>query len=117
MLPRKNRLKNKKDFNRIYQSGNFYQNKFIALKFSKNDLSESRIGIVVGTKISKKAVERNRVKRRIRASILGFISHLISGYDVVIMVRPEIVEKDFAAIDTALTELFYKAKLLRKSNG
>lgn len=116
MLPKKYRLKNKRDFDKVHRGGKFYQNKYTALKLIKNNLPESRIGIIVSTKVSKKAVVRNKVKRIIRASILGFLTKVAAGYDVVIMVRPEIARYDFAAIDAVIKELFYKAKLITDQN-
>lgn len=113
MLPKPNRLKKKKDFDQVHQRGRFYRGRFAAIKVLKNDLPETRIGIIVSTKVSKKAVVRNQVKRRIRAVILEFMENLEAGYDVVVLVRPEIATKDYQEIKLAIRNLFQDAKLIK----
>jgi len=50
-------------------------------------MSVTRIGIVVGKKFSKKAVERNRVKRILREEVRKLYGQLDTGYDIVIFVK------------------------------
>lgn len=115
MLPKNFRLKNKKDFDRVHKLGKFYRDKFIALKVKPNKLPDTRIGIIVGTKISKKAVMRNKIKRRIRAGLIEIIDKIKPGFDIVIMVRPEIIEKEYQEIFLSLKKLFSLAHLIDKN--
>jgi len=87
MLPFKNRLVKKKDFDRVHQSGQFFSEANIAMKVSKNDLPDTRVGVIVGLKFSKKAVERNRMKRQIRDLLQGEIRKFKKGFDVMVMIR------------------------------
>ena len=50
-------------------------------------LSGSRFGISISRKVSKRAVVRNRIKRRIRAGLLALMPKIHRGYWVVITVR------------------------------
>lgn len=87
MLPKENRLIKKKDFAAAYQKGRTYyaEEGKIALKFQKNKLKTFRIGFVVGKNYSKKAVERNKLKRVLRA-IFWENSKLINpGFDIVVL--------------------------------
>ena len=111
MLPKKNRLIKEKDFNRIHKFGNFTGEKFLAIKIQKNNSDISRFGFLVGIKISKKAVERNLVKRRLRESVKSKLNIIKSGYDIVFFTKPEIAEKNFKEIDETVSSVLIKAKL------
>jgi ribonuclease P protein component len=93
MLPFKNRLTRKKDHERVQKMGRFGSSGNIAIKFMKNDLGETRVGIVVGLKFSKKSTERNQVKRIARDIIHGELKRLQKGWDIVIMDRKREEEK------------------------
>ncbi|MCD6471195.1 ribonuclease P protein component, partial [bacterium] len=65
MLSKRYRLRKKGDFERLSKFGKKFYTKEIGLKYIKNNLQISRFGVVVSLKISKKAVVRNKLKRRI----------------------------------------------------
>ena len=93
MLPFNNRLVKKKDHERVQKLGNFISAENIALKVLENDLKETRVGIVVGLKYSKKAVERNQVKRKLREIFRAEIRNIKKGFDIVVMARKREEEK------------------------
>ncbi|MFA5993518.1 MAG: ribonuclease P protein component [Parcubacteria group bacterium] len=93
MLPFKNRLTKKKDHEKVQKLGAFVALNNIAIKSLKNDSRDTRIGIVVGLKYSKKAVERNQVKRAMRDIIQAELKQIEKGWDVVIMARKRDEEK------------------------
>lgn len=113
MLPKLFRLTKEKDFNRVYKKGKFFAQDFLMCKIAENNFDFSRFGIVVGTKISKRANKRNLIRRRLREAIRLKIKDIKKGFDVVMMVRPEILNKDYREIDKKVTILFRKARLLR----
>lgn len=86
-------LKKKKDFNKAYK-GKTIAGKLIFLKAQKNNLDVSRFGFVVSSKISKKAVIRNKIKRRLREVVKDFKK----GFDIIIIVKPEIINKTYQEI-------------------
>lgn len=86
-------LKKKKDFNKAYK-GKTIAGKLIFLKAQKNNLDVSRFGFVVSSKISKKAVIRNKIKRRLREIVKDFKK----GFDIIIIVKPEIINKTYQEI-------------------
>ncbi|EKE11572.1 MAG: hypothetical protein ACD_15C00059G0010 [uncultured bacterium] len=93
MLPFKNRLTKKKDHEKVQKLGYFVSLGNIAIKSLKNDLKETRIGIVVGLKFSKKSTERNQVKRILRDIVHTELKNIEKGWDVVIMARKREEEK------------------------
>jgi len=112
MLPAPNRLIKKKDFDQIHKRGKFVAEKFLAIKFLKNNLDVSRFGFLVGTKISKKAVQRNLIKRRLRESIRLKLDTVSSGHDIVFFTKPEIEGKSYEEINEAVEAVLKAANLI-----
>ena len=114
MLVKENRLRLKNDFKKVFKRGRFYQKDFLSMKVLSGESDVSRFGFIVSKKISKKAVVRNKIKRRLRESVrLKLKNGLIrNGFDAVILTRPEIVDKNFVEIDEVINKLFEKAKIL-----
>jgi ribonuclease P protein component len=112
MLPRKYKLKEENDFKETFKQGKYFQQQFIKIKILKNDLAINRFGFLIGLKISKRAVQRNKIKRRLEEIIRLKLEEMKPGFDIIVMVNPEIKEKDYQAIKENLASLFKKAKLL-----
>jgi ribonuclease P protein component len=113
MLPFKNRLTKRKDFDRVQKSGQFFSEGNLALKFTQNDLGETRIGFVVGMKFSRKAVERNSAKRQLRELFRKKLSGLKKGVDVVVMIRKREGEKIFPnKLEKNADQILQKSSLL-----
>lgn len=116
MLPRQNRLKKTKDFDKVFKQGLFINDRFIAFKAASNDLDVTRFGFIVGTKISKKAVVRNKIKRWLRAAVLPCLKDIKPGFDVAVMVKPEILNSDFQEIKSAIQKLISRINNLNINN-
>ena len=110
MLPKEYRLTKDKDFARVAHYGQKAYSPELNLKWIKNNQPYSRWGIVVSLKVDKKAVVRNKIKRRLRALLRENISSLASGWDVIIITKDRIKELDY----TQLQDVFLK--ILRKCN-
>lgn len=87
MLPYKNRLVKRKDFEAVYKYGRFFSFGVISLKVKENNLSDLRIGFSIGIKFSKKAVERNRMKRQLREIFKANLARIKQGLDIVVMIQ------------------------------
>jgi ribonuclease P protein component len=59
------RIRKKKDFDRLYKNGNRFRGKYLTLVYLDNNFAFSRLGVVASRKVGG-AVLRNRVKRRMR---------------------------------------------------
>ena len=71
-LPKKNRLKKKKDFEEVFKKGKAVRGNFLFVRYLKNSLQFPRFAFVVSSKVSKKAVARNRIRRlRSRMCMVG----------------------------------------------
>jgi ribonuclease P protein component len=112
MLKKINRLKRKKDFEEIFQNGKALRNSFLVLKLKKNTVKDSRFAFVVSQKVSKKAVERNKIRRRMSEIIKVEVKNIKTGTDFVFIVTPAAKGKDFSQFKDAVIGLLIKSKCL-----
>lgn len=116
MLPFENRLIQKKDFQDVFRKGKFFSFGSFSIKFAKNGLKKTRIGVAVGLKFSQKAVERNRIKRQIREILKKKISDVRPGFDVVVMPRGNQEKRvDRKNLEIELVTMLGKSGLILKS--
>lgn len=87
MLKAANRLRARADFARTYQGGKTRHGEFVMVRARANHKTTNRYGVVVSKKVSKSAVARNRIKRRIMA-IVRIDLPLVGNTDLIIVVRP-----------------------------
>lgn len=115
MLNSRNRLKKKINFARIEIDGKMIQSKSFGMGiYNRKDRDESHFGFIISTKISKKAVIRNRIKRIMSEVIRQNLKKIKNGYDVLFLIKPSIVKLerklyiDAAAIEKETYEIIIK---------
>jgi len=108
MLNSFNRLSKNKDFDKVFQTGRSSYQEVLGAKLIRNNLDHNRFGVLVGLKINKKAVVRNKIKRQIKAAIRLDEPFLKKGYDCVIVVFPLILAKNYQEIKANLKASFKK---------
>lgn len=113
MLAKQYRLKKNKDFDLLFKKGKYVSNGLFFLVFKKNKLKNSRFGFIIGKKISKKAITRNKIRRKISEIIRMMMDNVKAGFDIVVGVKPDIIDKDYQEIKKELEGLFKKAKLTK----
>lgn len=112
MLKKINRLLKKKDFNEVFKKGRFFKDDFLVFRVLNNNLEYSRVGLVIGTKISKKAVLRNKIRRHLSECFRLKISSLKVGFDVVVLPNISILSKNYKEIQKNVDNLLIKSKLV-----
>jgi len=106
-------IKKDVDFRDIFQTGKTVIGRFIFLKIKKTKGSGPRFAVVAGLKVSKKAVQRNKIKRRIRAIISKTHPKILSGYDIVVIAKKEAVTEKFKTLQEDLIKTLEKAKVFK----
>lgn len=114
MLPKKNRLTKNKEFENVFKNGDTFFTKILGIKYIKNGLEITRFGIIISHKISKKAVVRNKIKRRIREILRLNFEKIKKGYDVVILTRTGISDCEYDELEKNIEYALRKARLLFK---
>ncbi|MEG1500647.1 MAG: ribonuclease P protein component [Clostridiales bacterium] len=97
MLAKIYRLKEKKDFRRVYQRGKSYAYPYFVLYSRGNNLANYRVGFSVSKKVGK-AVIRNKVKRRFRAAAKENHQFFLPGKDYIFILRNPSVRASYNEI-------------------
>ncbi len=105
MLKKKYHLTSSTLFQKIFNQGEFKENKFFVLIYMKNNLVHPRFGIVVSAKTFPLAVDRNSLKRKIRAILNNCVSLFKEGFDIVILTKKGVSDKPSQEMEEALDEL------------
>ncbi|PIS04843.1 MAG: ribonuclease P protein component [Candidatus Buchananbacteria bacterium CG10_big_fil_rev_8_21_14_0_10_42_9] len=113
MLEKDLRLTADRDFKKVFARGHGARGKHLAIKVLKNSLAASRFGVVVSSKVAKKAVARNKLKRQLRVIIYKHLTQVKTGFDVVVVARPSAVSEPYQALSEELEYLFARAKLVK----
>jgi len=101
------RLTKEKEIKQVFNEGKKVFSRSLILFFLKNDLKTRRATVIVSSKVSKKATERNLYKRRIREVVKNL--ELI-GFDMVIIALKEIKNQNFIGIKKDLENAVGKIK-------
>ncbi|MGM0122671.1 ribonuclease P protein component [Enterococcus sp. AZ194] len=82
------RVKKEREFQKVFQEGTSFANRrFVVYRLDKPNQKHFRVGISVGKKIGN-AVERNSVKRKIRASLFELKERINPELDFIVIARP-----------------------------
>lgn len=113
-LSKKHRL-SKRDFAEIKNKGGLWsKGQSLRVRAVKNDLPENRFGFVVGANVSKKATDRNKIKRRLRFAIQQMEDRIKRGFDVIIIASPQIKEKKYQEVEKDVETTLSNIKILIK---
>ncbi len=106
-------LTKRPQYERVYKSGIARGNRYLVVKSLENGLACSRFGFSI-RKIIGNAVERNRIRRRLREIIRT--RDIKPGWDIVIIARSKSVDADFHQLEKSMLELLNRAGLLLKKD-
>lgn len=111
-MKRRYRVHTDKRFQEIRRQGRSYANHLLVLCALPNDLPYSRFGFTVNSRIGN-AVQRNRIKRRLREIMRLQQDTLQLGWDIVLIARQPIRNADYHEMETACARLLRRAQLFR----
>jgi ribonuclease P protein component len=122
-MRRRNRLSRARDFHTVYRKGRSVSTRFLVLyAFPRSDeehgTDEARLGLAVSRRIGG-AVERNRIKRQLRAAFDQLRESVPRGMDYVVIVRPGLAEaaeaRGFTWLSEQLREVFDQLRPTREA--
>lgn len=119
-LPKPYRLRQRRDFHKVYQSGLRRTGEYVILRALFDSASDkdtnpvpSCIGISISQKVDKKAVIRNRIKRQIRVAMRTLLPRIPPGWKMVIVVRPSCSPQcNYAKLLIELEQLLLQAEVI-----
>ena len=115
------RLRKHADYQRVYTSSRKQFSKQMAFFYSvrpedrRSDTPGPRVGLTVG-KVLGNAVERNRIKRRLRECVRRHAATMTYPVDVILHPRRTVLEMEHRRLDAEVAQIFATIqKLLSKS--
>lgn len=111
MLPKIRRL-NRELIKKALKEGKFVRGRSISLKYSVFPIRPTSFGLIVSSKTGKKAVFRNRIKRKGWAVISKLLPKIKKDRLVLIFFGRGSAEMDFSEMEKEISRLFREAGLL-----
>lgn len=107
------------EFSSVFNFRKRISAKFLALHYQPNKIGHARLGLVVGKKIAKRAVDRNYMRRVLR-EFFRIQQHEINPVDLVIRVQKKFEKEDFIQIkqefDTLLAKINQRTQIGQQLN-
>jgi ribonuclease P protein component len=107
------RLRKHADYQRVYKASRKQSSTTITFFCAKRLIElvpeRARVGITAG-KVLGNAVERNRIKRRMRAAIRASVHLLPPEVDVILHPRRSVLEAEFTQIKTEVEQIFRRVE-------
>jgi ribonuclease P protein component len=106
---RRTRLRKHADYQRVYKESRKHfsssMSYFFRLRGEEATSESPRVGLTAG-RVLGKAVERNRIKRRMREAVRLNLSLLPPAVDVVLHPRKSVIEMEFAKLEREVAKIF-----------
>jgi ribonuclease P protein component len=107
-FPRGCRLVRTVDYEAVYRAGRRRASQHFVVFFSPNGRGMARFGVSAKRALGT-AVERNRIRRRIREILRLHRQEIASGWDIVIHPRSSVATAEFGSLATELLRLLRAA--------
>jgi ribonuclease P protein component len=114
-LLKKNHLRKRSLFRKVYEEGRFIANRMMAVHFLPNPEHSRRIGFSAGKRLGS-AVLRNRCKRRLRECYRLHQDFVPIGMDMIIVARRSMVDAKWMEIISAYLDALQRSRLMIEKN-
>lgn len=101
-------LRHKADFDALARSGTARSNRLLVLRSLRTERSETRVGLSTSRSLGG-AVQRNRVRRRLRELVRERHGAIGPGWDLLLIARPEAALASHAELRVALGSLLERS--------
>jgi len=89
------RVRDKKDFNKLYKKGVCVRSKYFNIIYLPNDLGHSRMAVVASRKVGN-AVDRNRIRRRAKDLFRRNKERLAFSMDMLFIAKKDLLSITWA---------------------
>lgn len=108
MLKKINRISSRKEFLEIKNKGAINYSPIFGWLSLRNDDDQKKFGFVISKKISKRAVDRNKIKRRLTEVIKKYLDDFSNGTRIVFLAKKEILNKNIKEIEEEIKKCLKK---------
>ena len=106
-------LRRKSDFDRIYNKGKSFGERYVILFIRKNSLSYNRIAFLASKKVGN-SVKRNRARRLMKESFREIKDNIAEGYDIIFVARKTINDLKCQDVKNSLEAAVKRASALKE---
>ncbi|MFN0059053.1 MAG: ribonuclease P protein component [Planctomycetota bacterium] len=107
-LPKRSRIAKRREFEQVFADGARVTSPELRLVGRPNGLDFARLGLAVGLRVSRRAVVRNQVKRRLREIFRRHRTHFLAGNDYILVAFAPAATLDCAQLREVLLRLAEK---------
>ena len=112
VMQRQFRLHRSNDIQRVRRTGKSYAHPLLVLVVVRNPEGARRAAITTSRSVGG-AVQRNLIRRRIRATMRDLFAHIPDGWDLLLIARPAASTVEYAQLAAAVRSLLCRAGVLR----
>jgi ribonuclease P protein component len=105
-------LRRRADFEAIGRHGTARSTPLLVLRWLRTDRAETRIGLSTPRTLGG-AVQRNRVRRRLRELLRERLKRIGPGWDLLLIARPGAGDADYAELGAAIDALLRRTDMTR----
>ncbi|MDH5517026.1 MAG: ribonuclease P protein component [Gammaproteobacteria bacterium] len=95
------------EFKRVFNAAKKVSDRHLTVFYSANDLNQPRLGLAISKKVSKRAVDRNRIKRLARETF-RLQQPDLQYSDCIVLARPSAVKVDNKELNASFNKLWNK---------
>ncbi len=106
-FPQKNRLLTKAEHEQVFAKSHKVSQKYLLVLFQQNKKLHGRISIIVGKRVARYAVTRNKIKRIIRESF-RINQNKLKGFDIIVIARSQCDTLDKVKLREGIDKLWEK---------
>jgi len=114
------RLRKHADYQRVYQASRRYSSQSMSYFFRERNVEgagdQARVGLTTG-RVLGGAVERNRIRRRMREAVRMHVNELPAQVDVVLHPRRSVLEIEFTRLEREVSRIFTSINAARHAGA
>ena len=95
------------EFKQVFNAAKRVSDRHLTIFYTANDLNQPRLGLAISKKVSKLAVDRNRIKRLARETF-RLKQNQLQFSDFVVLARPSAVKTDNKVLNASFNKLWNK---------
>lgn len=112
MLAHSHRLAASKDIMKVLRTGQRTGVGPFVVYALGNRSDETRMTVIISKKVDKRAVVRNRCRRRVREAFRPLIPNLKPGFDILVYIKQDVSRVEFESIERDVRNGCHKLGLL-----
>ncbi|MER3546479.1 MAG: ribonuclease P protein component [Rhodanobacteraceae bacterium] len=115
-LPPQARLRSAADFGALRHAPGTFDTRYFLIRYGRGATAQARCGLAVSRKVSKRAVQRNRIKRIARESFRHVRAQL-PPLDILLIARVQAVDAPNQALRGDLDRAWPRLQALKRAPG